>query len=332
MKFGFVPTEGGHFYPEFLEEVELGESLGFDSVWLEEHHGVKDHYWSSPLIGLSGIATRTQRLILGTNIVILPLYHPVQVAEDAAMLQIMSQGRLVLGVAIGYKPDDFALFQAPLERRGARFEEQVKLMRQLWSQEEVHFKGEFYQVEGLCLEPRPENPPELWIGGWGDLAMKRSAELGDTWTPGPTADLKKLLDAQIKYHAHLERLGIDRASRPTPLTREVVIAEEESAARRMAEKHLLISYRDEYGGGTWKHPLIGGEDSSPVDQLDALGKDRFIVGDPDTVADQIQYYQREFGVDHLIMRLFFPGMPHEFILQELKLLAEEVIPRFREGK
>ena len=155
MKFGFIPTEGGHYFPAFLEEVRRGEELGFESVWLEEHHGVKNHYWPSPLVALAGAATQTERILFGTDIIVMPFYHPVRVAEDAAMLDIMSNGRFILGAAIGYKPDEFALYQVPLEMRGARFEEAVQLIKQLWTEEEVNFSGKYYQVEGLKIEPRP---------------------------------------------------------------------------------------------------------------------------------------------------------------------------------
>jgi len=128
MKFGFIPTEGGPFYQEFVEEVLLADSLGFDSVWLEEHHGVKNHYWPSPLIALAGIASQTENIVLGTDILVLPFYHPVRVAEEAALLDIMSRGRFILGAAIGYKPDEFALYQVPLDKRGGRFEEAVCLI------------------------------------------------------------------------------------------------------------------------------------------------------------------------------------------------------------
>jgi probable F420-dependent oxidoreductase len=331
MKFGFIPTEGGSYYQEFLEEVLLGEELGFDSVWLEEHHGVKNHYWPSPLVGLAGIATRTERLVFGTDIIVLPFYHPVRVAEDGAMLDIMSGGRFVLGAAIGYKPDEFALYQVPLEKRGARFEEALQLIKLLWTQEEVNFEGAYYQVQGLKIEPRPVSQPHppLWLGGWGDLSLRRAATLGNAWIPGPTANLAKLLDAQHMYHETLWAAGVDPASKPTPLTREVVIAETDARAREIAEKHLLINYRDEYGGGTWKHPLIGSEDAAPVDQFDAISRDRFLVGGPDTVIEQLQGFVKAFGVDHLICRLFFPGVPHEFIMNELRLLASEVMPAFR---
>ena len=334
MKFGFIPTEGGAYYREFLEEVLLGESLGFDSVWLEEHHGVKNHYWPSPLVALAGIATRTERILFGTDVLVLPFYHPVRVAEDSAMLDVMSQGRFILGAAIGYKPDEFALYQLPMEKRGGRFEEAIRLIKQLWTQEEVNFEGKHYQVKGLKIEPRPVSRPHppLWLGGWGDLSLSRAAEIGDAWIPGPTANLSKLLDAKRIYHKNLKEAGVDPAIKPTPLTREVIIADTDEKAREMAERHLLINYRDEYGGGEWKHPLIGAEDTARVDQLDAISHDRFLVGSPDTVIQQLQKFKDAFSVDHLICRLYFPGIPHEFIMNELRLLASEVMPAFRAEK
>ena len=99
MKLGFIPTEGGRFYREALDEVVLGEELGFDSVWMEEHHGIKNHYWPSPLVVLAGFAARTSTIRLGTDVVVLPFHHPVKAAEDAAMVDVISNGRLTLGVA-----------------------------------------------------------------------------------------------------------------------------------------------------------------------------------------------------------------------------------------
>lgn len=113
------------------------------------------------------------------------------------------------------------------------------------------------------------------------------------------------------------------------MTREVVIADTTERAWELAEKHLLINYRDEYGGGVWKHPLIGSTDTTPVNQLDALANDRFLVGNPEQVITRLKRFQDTFGVDHLICRLYFPGMPHEHIKDELKLIANEVMPAFK---
>lgn len=327
MKFGFIPTEGGHFYDQALREVMLGEELGFDSVWIEEHHGVPDHYWPSPLIVLAGWATRTSRILLGTDIAVLPLYHPVRAAEDVALLDIMSAGRIIFGVAGGYRQQEFALYTTTLAERGGRTSEAIRLMRRLWADESVTFTGKYYAVSEARIEPRPRRPIPIWIGGWGDRALRRAAELGDAWIPGPTANLTKLLDAQATYRRYLGKAGRDPSQVPTPLTREVVIAETEARAYELAERHLLISYRDEYGKD-WSHPLIGREDSTPVDRLEALGRDRFLVGTPDQVIAQIRRFHEAFGVDHLIFRMYSPGMPHEHILAELRLLAREVMPAF----
>ena len=330
MQFGFIPTEGGHFYREALEEVVLGEELGFDSVWMEEHHGIKDHYWPSPLMVLAGFATRTSRVRLGTDVVVLPFHNPVKVAEDAAMLDVMSDGRLTLGVAIGYRPDEFALFGVSPERRGARFEEQLAIMRRLWTEDAVTFDGEFFQLRDARIEPKPVQAGgiPIYIGAWGPLGMKRAATLADAWIPGPVADLPKILTAREQYHAALRAAGKDPAAVPQPLTREVVIAATEEKARELAERHLMVNYRDEYGGGTWNHPLIHGQAAEMASRLDAIGQDRFIVGTPEQCIEKIRTFRDAVGADELICRLFFPGMPHEHIMEELRLLAREVMPAF----
>ncbi|MCC7370473.1 MAG: LLM class flavin-dependent oxidoreductase [Chloroflexi bacterium] len=330
MQFGFIPTEGGHFYREALEEVVLGEELGYDSVWMEEHHGVENHYWPSPLLVLAGFAARTSRIRLGTDVVVLPFHHPVKAAEDAAMVDVISNGRLTLGVAIGYRPDELALFGVAPETRGARFVEQVTIMRRLWTEDSVTFQGKFFQLENARLEPKPVQAQiPIWLGAWGPLGMKRAATLADGWLPGPTAKLEKLLSARDQYHAELRKAGKDPAVAPAPLTRELIIAETEEKARELAERHLMVNYRDEYGGGAWNHPLVGASDTTRVDVLDEIGRDRFIVGTPDQCIAKIQHFRETFGVDHLIFRLFFPGLPHEHIMNELRLLAREVLPAFK---
>ena len=104
LKIGFIPIEGGHYYKDALEEVTRAEDLGFDSVWMEEHHAVTDHYWPSPIAVLAGFATRTSKMTLGTDIIVAAFHHPVRLAEDVAMLDVMSNGRAVLGTSIASAP------------------------------------------------------------------------------------------------------------------------------------------------------------------------------------------------------------------------------------
>jgi probable F420-dependent oxidoreductase len=325
LRIGFIPIEGGHYYREALEEVTRAEELGFHSVWMEEHHSVANHYWPSPITVLAGFATRTSRLVLGTDIIVAAFHHPVRLAEDVAMLDVISNGRFVLGIAIGYKPDEFALYGVDLEKRGARFEEQLAIMKGLWTEERVQFRGTYYTLEGR-LEPKPVRKPHppVWIGGWGDITLRRAATLADNWIPGPTADLKRLLAGKKQF---LERRAAAGLPAPTewPLTRDVIIADTDREARELAEEHIMVAYRREYAGG-WRHPFI---DASIATDLDKLMEDRFIVGGPEECLTRIRRFVREYGMTHLICRMFFPGMAHARIMRGLELISHEIMPGLR---
>jgi probable F420-dependent oxidoreductase len=293
---------------------------------MEEHHSVTNHYWPSPLPVLAGFATRTSRLALGTDILVAPFYHPVRLAEDVALLDVMSGGRFVLGLAIGYKPDEFALYGTELGKRGARFEEQLRIMQALWTGEGVDFDGAYYRVQGR-LEPPPVTRPHppVWIGGWGELTLRRAATLADNWIPGPTADLARLLAGKERFLENRRAAGRTAAVTEWPLTRDVIIADSDAEARRLAEAHIMIAYRKEYAGG-WRHPFI---DAGSATDLDRLMADRFVIGGPEQCIRQIRRFVEQYGMNHLICRLFFPGMPHRHIMRELELLANEVMPAFR---
>jgi probable F420-dependent oxidoreductase len=326
LKFGFIPIEGGHFYADALEEVERAEALGFDSVWMEEHHSVTNHYWPSPLTVLAGFATRTSKVMLGTDILVAAFYHPARLAEDVALLDVMSNGRMTLGIAIGYKPDEFTLYGVDLQKRGARFEEQLAIVKGLWTEEQVQFKGQYYTVQGR-LEPKPVTRPHppVWIGGWGELTLRRAATLGDNWIPGPTADLKRLLNGKRQFLDNRQAAGRTNPIAEWPLTRDVIIADTDQRARELAETHIMVAYRKEYAGG-FRHPFI---DASVATDLDRLMADRFIIGGPEQCVRQIRRFVEQYGTTHLICRTFFPGMPHAHIMRELELIAREVMPAFR---
>jgi alkanesulfonate monooxygenase SsuD/methylene tetrahydromethanopterin reductase-like flavin-dependent oxidoreductase (luciferase family) len=164
----------------------------------------------------------------------------------------------------------------------------------------------------------------VWIGGWGDITLRRAATLADNWVPGPTADLARLLAGKQRFIANRRAAGRADALTEWPLTRDVIIADTDREARELAEKHIMISYRKEYAGG-WRHPFI---DASIATDLDALMKDRFLIGGPDQVVRALKPFVSEFGMTHLICRVFFPGMPHRHIMRELELIAKEVRPAF----
>jgi alkanesulfonate monooxygenase SsuD/methylene tetrahydromethanopterin reductase-like flavin-dependent oxidoreductase (luciferase family) len=157
----------GERYREGLKLAAEAERLGFDSVWLSEHHFFPDGYTPSVLVHAAAIAARTERITIGTGVLLAPLHNPVRLAEDAATAQLLARGRLVLGIAQGWRRDEFDGLGVPYEGRHLRLEEIVRSLRAAWGDGPV--------------TPKPEPPPPIWIGGMSEAAVRRAARLGDAY-------------------------------------------------------------------------------------------------------------------------------------------------------
>jgi probable F420-dependent oxidoreductase len=180
-----LPNYGPDSTPDGIRRTaELAEELGFDSVWATEHIIVGpeavDPYGRvyAPLITLAWIAGWTQRVGLGTSIVLVPLHHPIHLAKEVATLQELSGGRVRLGIGMGWHKDEYDLMGTEFKARGRRADEAIRLMRSLW-------RGEFQ--EGT-FAPRPSTEPEIWVGGSSERAIRRALELGDVWHPSRGSD------------------------------------------------------------------------------------------------------------------------------------------------
>ena len=167
---------------------EAAEELGFDSVWATEHIIVGpeavDPYGRvyDPLVVLAWIAGVTDRVGLGTSIVLVPLHHPIRLAKEVATLQELSGGRMRLGVGVGWHEDEFRFMGYEFRGRGRRADEALRLMRALWRGERA-FHGEHWSFEDATFAPLPDPEPELWVGGGSAPAIRRARELGDVWHP-----------------------------------------------------------------------------------------------------------------------------------------------------
>jgi alkanesulfonate monooxygenase SsuD/methylene tetrahydromethanopterin reductase-like flavin-dependent oxidoreductase (luciferase family) len=166
-------------YRANLDQIAWAESLGFDSVWLTEHHFVDDGYTPSPLVIAAAIGQRTQRMRIGTNLMLLPLADPVRLAEDAAALAILTDGRFDLGVGLGYRQLEFDYFGRKLAHRPSLMEEGVAILRQAWSGEPVRIHGKRFTIDGLRVSPRPSRSPRIFMGGMAEPAIARAARIGD---------------------------------------------------------------------------------------------------------------------------------------------------------
>jgi len=210
-----LPNYGVDATPAAIRRVaELAEELGYDSVWTTEHIIVGpeavDPYGRvyDPLVTLGWIAGWTERIGLGTSIVLVPLHNPMHLAKQAATLQELSGGRLMLGVGMGWHTDEFDFMGVEFEGRGRRGDEAIRLMRALWKGER-DFDGEHWSFHDATSEPLPSPPPEIWIGGSSPAAIRRARELGDAWHPSRGSDVE---DVRRVKERHPELRVVPRTS------------------------------------------------------------------------------------------------------------------------
>lgn len=325
MKLGLSPLQAGANFEETIEECERAEAAGFDSVWLGEHHNSVTLY-PAPLIGLAAIAGRTRRLRLGTGVLLLPLYHPLAVAEEAAMVDVISGGRLILGVGAGYAPEEFSAFGVSITERGSRMDEAVPLIHRLWSEENVTHAGRHYRVTNATVGPRPvQRPrPPIWFAGWVEPAIRRAGRLGDAWLGGPSAKLDELAACVCLYREARLAAGRGAEASDVALMRYVFVAESRERARAIAGAPFIRSFEATYF--RWPHPVVK-RPAGPL-TIERLAEDRIILGDPASCLEQIQRFRTALGLTHLICRISAPGIPREAARASLDLFTREVMPAF----
>jgi probable F420-dependent oxidoreductase len=327
MHIGLSPLQTGSNFEATIQECERAETLGFDSVWLGEHHNHPLLY-PTPLIGLAAIASRTRRLRLGTGVLLLPLYHPLAVAEEGAMVDMISGGRLILGLGAGYAPEEFSAFGISIRERGSRLEEGASLLRRLWTEEHVCHEGRHYQVTDVTLGPRPVQQPRppIWFAGWVEPAIRRAARLGDAWLGGPSARLDELA-ACVRIFQEARREAVRGTQSPDiALMRYVFVADSLEQAYATVGDATLQIFETTYF--QWPHPVVK-RPPGPL-TIQRLAEERFILGTPAQCIEQIERFRQQLGLTHLICRLSFPGVPRQASRACVDLFTREVMPALRQ--
>jgi probable F420-dependent oxidoreductase len=200
-----LPNFGEGSTPDGIRRTaEAAEEVGFDSVWATEHVIVGpdavDPYGRvyAPLVTLGWIAGYTERVGLGTSIVLVPLHHPIHLAKESATLQELSGGRFRLGVGMGWHEDEFRIMDIPFRGRGRRADEALRLIRALWRGDRS-FHGQFWSFENATFAPLPDPLPEIWVGGSSERAIRRARELGDVWHPSRRSDADHVRRVKDRY-------------------------------------------------------------------------------------------------------------------------------------
>jgi len=195
-------------YADTLDLAAFAESRGFSSFWLAEHHGASDDYNPSLLPMLAAVAARTTVMQIGTGVLLAPLHHPIRLAEDAAVVDAISGGRLNLGLGLGWVEAEYRMFGSEMRRRGKRFDEIIDVLRLAWRGEPFTYEGEFLSFTDTLVRPRPAHSIPIWLGGQADAAVERAARLGDGHFPASVAGGMAIVERAQQIRVIREREGL----------------------------------------------------------------------------------------------------------------------------
>ena len=314
-------------FREHLEQVRLARAVGFSTVWASQHFLSQPFTYFQPIPTLGRIAAEAEGLTLGTGIILLPLFQPLDIAEQLATLDVITGGRMILGVGLGYRDDENAAFGIDPKTRVGRLTEGVEVIERLWMGEPVTYEGRYFQLRDVRISLRPvQRPrPRIWLAANTDAGVRRAAGLGDAWLMNPHSTLASIERQLMLFHETRRALGKPRAT-DIPLIKECVVAEDATTALTEARPFLEAKYRA-YQQWQQDKALPDGETFDL--SFEDLARDRFIVGDPARAVDEIQRYQERLGITELSFRVQWPGMPQATVLRTIKLLGEKVLPKLR---
>ncbi len=296
------------------ESIDLAieaEDLGYDSVWYSEHHGSRDGYCSAPLTVSAAVAARTSRITVGTNILVLPLHHPVRVAEDVATIDLISRGRFVLGVGAGHNPSEFDTFGIDRTRRGRLLESGIARLREAWAAD----------GEGRVFPPpTTAGGPPIWIGARAEAPTRRAGRIGDGIV------LSRGRRQLEWFREGAVEAGRDPDSLAVATIRIVHVAESREHALREVAPHLIY-HENQYKrwfseGGDLAHET----EATLYRGASDLPADRYVFGTPDDVLEQIRRLEQDYGFDHFVFWGRLPGQPLESTRRSLRLFADHVLP------
>lgn len=313
--------------PELREQVVAARESGLRSIWALNHF-LGNMQTFQPLTILSALAEQAQDMLVGTNMLILPLRHPVEVAEDFASLDQITGGHAVAGLGMGYRSNEYDAFGISMDDRISRYEESVTVMKALWSGDEVHHEGQHFTISGERIGIPPVQPggPPVWVGaGVHRPGARRAARFGDAWIVPPHADAEKLRTILAYYRDERERLGRGPAQEIV-VRRELVLDEDANAARdvglaaRGGNTRMYAQFEAPDKTDTYRH-LKGAEGLADV------ADSSYLFTDPDTAIAGLKELE-EIGITHCILRMQWYDLPTERMLKTLTLFRDRVLPAF----
>jgi alkanesulfonate monooxygenase SsuD/methylene tetrahydromethanopterin reductase-like flavin-dependent oxidoreductase (luciferase family) len=319
------PKPLNELYEQFISEAVYAEKLGFDHAWNGEHHFSSDQWGPSMFPILAAVASRTERIRIGSAVVCLPMHDPVRIAEDAATVDILSNGRLDLGVGVGSAPLEYEVFGANMKDRMAQMWEGCDVLDKCLSGQPVQHEGHFYRYPEFTMTTRPVQAKiPMWVGTFGPKMIDETARRGYHLGSGVAEP----------YAGRLAAHGRNPADYYSCDLRWIHVAETREKAWDEAEEglhHVLRFYREWTGA-----PGTDANGALPV--LPPLGEFRktpgigmvlpFLVGTPDDINEHFQSYNHR-PITHTALEFNHAGMPTDVVRKSMKLFADEVLPNYR---
>jgi alkanesulfonate monooxygenase SsuD/methylene tetrahydromethanopterin reductase-like flavin-dependent oxidoreductase (luciferase family) len=318
-------------WEEILEAAKVAEDAGFDGVFVPEHHMMPDCYLPSPLVACAALAARTERVEIGTTVFLLPFYHPIQVAEAAAMVDIISNGRMRLGCGLGNFDPEFELFGMSKKTQVSRMEESLSLIQKAWAGEEIDHDGKHFKVKGK-ISPLPV-AAQLWLGAMSEPGVKRAARFGLPWATDPLHNLDVIAEWADLYRAAGREHGTTEKLRIN-VQRDAWVADDLEQVERdwwpHARRDHWFYFREVPRWVADREPFLAGIKSEEDFDFDRHRRDRMIVGSPDDCVESLRRFDVRLDMDFVFMRFRVASGPSfEQELECIRRFGRDVIPRLR---
>ncbi len=313
-------------FNELMLQGKLADSLGFSCVTKGSHYAGYPLQDVQQIPFLAALAREAPNVRLNAGIVLLSLHKPLDIAEQLASIDVISGGRLIFGIALGYREVEFKAFGTTQKERVPRFEENLIAIKRLWTENNVNMKGSHFELEdaSVSLKPVQKPNPPIWVGANADPAIRRAARIGDCWYMNPHNRIDTIARQVDVYKA-----ALDEYNKPMPeefpIRREVFVAKTKEEALRICGESLAVKYKVYHEWGQDKAMPEGDDDLGL--EFDELARDRFLIGSPNEVTEQVVDLHKRTGANHIIASMQWPGTPLTATTDSMQMLAEEVFPR-----
>jgi alkanesulfonate monooxygenase SsuD/methylene tetrahydromethanopterin reductase-like flavin-dependent oxidoreductase (luciferase family) len=315
--------------PTLIEQVRVADAAGFDAFSMGDHYNIPGFQRLNQVPALARLCAEVKRCAVGTAATLLGLRHPVVVASELASLDVINDGKSFFVFGLGYRDDELNAFNLTKTRRFHRFIEGVEIIKRLWTEDHVTFRGKEFHLKDVTIDPKPlQKPrPPIWLAANSDAAVDRAAKIGDGWMIGPHSAIDEL-ERQVEL-CRKSWSAAGKSGRPDiPIIRETFVAKTRREALEKARPCLEQLYRGTYI--KWKQNEAMSDPNELSWAFDRLAHGRFILGSPEECVDQIREYETRLGVTYMLPRFdWTPGLPQDEILSSMRLFGDKVIQKLQ---